>query len=205
MEVDPDGRTTHRIPSQLTVEMLRRELEALKELLNTRLDAAEKATALRLEPAAQIPFETQRLIDHLKELHNERFKSIDKQFAERDIRTQYASVSADQALGAALQAAKELVTAQGEASAAAAVKSETSFTKQIDQIGTIINTLEKALDARITEMKERIDRGEGHDVGSQAATTESRLNVGQLFAAGGLVLTVLAVALSVLFFVVTHK
>ena len=85
-----------------------------------------------------------------------------------------------QALAAALQAAKELVGAQGEASAAAAVKSETSFTKQIDQIGTLIATLEKSLTDRITELKERIDRGEGTSSGAATFRTEKRLDTGQM-------------------------
>jgi hypothetical protein len=44
----------------------------------------------------------------------------------------------------------------------------TCNTKQIDQIGTLINTLEKSLTDRITELKERIDRGEGQTTGGAA-------------------------------------
>jgi hypothetical protein len=204
-------------PTTLTTEQLRRELSALRELLEARLDAMEQATALRVGATDRIPtdikvavdqihqlhdkdiahvrdlfserdyrytqsekmFETAVLqtvesVDALRKLQDEKFASIAGQFVERDVRTTQASGAADDALKAALQAAKELVGAQGEASAAAAVKSETSFTKQIDQIGTIIQTLEKALDARITELKERIDRGEGASTGQREQIVDHR-------------------------------
>jgi hypothetical protein len=167
-------------PTTLTTEQLRRELSALREVLQARLDGMDKATRLLSETVTRTPTEIQTQIAHLKGLHEEKFNSVRLQFEERDVRTQQASEASKQALDAALQAAKELVNAQGEAAAAAAVKSETSFTKQIDQIGTIISTLEKALDARITELKERIDRGEGNSAGISDNRSEQRLNWGIL-------------------------
>lgn len=168
-------------PSLLTTQQQREGLDNLKEIIGTRLNAMDEATLLRLEMYGKLPAEIDAKIQHLNEvtierfnLEGEKFKGIAQQFLERDVRTTQASGAADDALKAALQAAKELVGAQGEASAAAAVKSETSFTKQIDQIGTIIQTLEKALDARITELKERIDRGEGTVTGNKEVTQNRR-------------------------------
>ena len=168
-------------PSLLTTQQQREGLDNLKEIIGTRLDAMDEATELRLEMFRKLPAEIDAKVQHLNELtierfnlEGEKFKGIAQQFLERDVRTTQASGAADDALKAALQAAKELVGAQGEASAAAAVKSETSFTKQIDQIGTIIQTLEKALDARITELKERIDRGEGTVSGGKEVTQSHR-------------------------------
>ena len=143
---------------------------ALRELMESKLSAMEQAVVLQNQAASAFPAEVRTEIAHLKLLHEERFSSIAQQFNERDIRTDQASRASKEALDAALQAAKELVNAQGEASSAAAVKSETSFAKQIDQIGTIISTLEKALDARITELKERVDRGEGSNAGQVSVT-----------------------------------
>ena len=163
-------------PSLLTTQNVREGLANLKELISARLDAMDGATNLRLEMFKGLPEDIERRIAHLREVQDEKFHTIDNQFKERDVRTTQASGAADDALKAALQAAKELVGAQGEASAAAAVKSETSFTKQIDQIGTIIQTLEKALDARITELKERIDRGEGSSSGAVDQRNEKRLD-----------------------------
>jgi hypothetical protein len=185
-------------PTTLTTEQLRRELSALREILTARLDGMDRATTLLSETVNRTPTVIQTEIKHLRELSEEKFASVALQFQERDVRTAQASGAADDALKAALQAAKELVGAQGDAAAAAAVKTETSFTKQIDQIATIISTLEKAMDARITELKERIDRGEGSASGASERRSETRLNQGQilgiiiaLIAATGLVVSII--------------
>jgi hypothetical protein len=167
-------------------------IAALRELMESKLAGMEAAVVLQNQASAAFPVEVRTEIAHLKALHEERFTSIGTQFAERDIRTDQASKAAKEALDAALQAAKELVNAQGEASSAAAVKSETSFTKQIDQIGTIISTLEKALDARITELKERIDRGEGSSAGSADTRSDQRLNIGQAIAAAAVLIAIVS-------------
>jgi len=132
-----------------TVETRHREVGQTEQKLTTRLDGEVRVIA-------------------------EKFAGIDLRFAERDVRTEQASSAAASALAAALQAAKELVGAQGEASAAAAVKSETSFTKQIDQIAALIQTGNAASDARVTELKERIDRGEGSSAGVKDARSDQR-------------------------------
>jgi len=178
-------------------ETRQRELEAQNQLFQMKLDGIKAAfdhqiaginaaTELRLATILKVPEDINKAVGHHEELQKERFASIAQQFNERDIRTEQAGKASTEALAAALQAAKELVGAQGEASAAAAIKSETSFTKQIDQIGTIIQTLEKALDARITELKERIDRGEGNNTGAAAQRGDSRANVGMLVGILGL-------------------
>ena len=176
-----NDRNTPTDPTALTREALLREIAGLKdwvegqfEVRDERLRGIDSATSLRLEQMRNQPEQIREQIEHLELLHNEKFNSIKTQFTERDIRSEQASKASTEALAAALQAAKELVGAQGEASAAAAVKSETSFTKQIDQIGTIISTLEKSLDARITELKERIDRGEGQQAGKVDSQVDSR-------------------------------
>ena len=161
-------------PSLLTTQLLRDGLGNLKELITARLDAMDTATDLRLDAFGRVPSDIANQIRHLREVQDEKFQTIANQFLERDVRTAQASVAADDALKAALQAAKELVGAQGEASAAAAVKSETSFAKQVDQIGTILQTTQLALDARITELKERIDRGEGASTGADATRMDRR-------------------------------
>lgn len=153
-------------------ELFDARLEGLEASFAFKIQAIDNATILRLESVAKVPDEIDRAIAHSSGLTNVRFDGISQQFEERDIRTEQAGKASTEALAAALQAAKELVGAQGEASAAAAIKSETSFTKQIDQIGTIIQTLEKALDARITELKERIDRGEGSASGVKDKTAQ---------------------------------
>jgi ATP-dependent Clp protease ATP-binding subunit ClpA len=184
-------------PTALTTAQLLRELSSLREVLDTRLDAMDKATALLADTVNRTPTEIEKQISRLRELTDERFSSIDKQFAERDVRTEQAAKASKEALDAALLAAKELVSQQNEANAAAADKAEQSTIKQIDQIGIRIDTMQKALDDRLTELKERIDRGEGADHGTAASRNEARLNTGQLIQGLILVVAVAAVIVAV--------
>jgi hypothetical protein len=170
---------------------------SLRELLEARFDGMDVAIRLHAEIIDKLPTDRDQAIAHLAGLHDEKFSSIAKQFTERDIRTDQATEAAKQALDAALLAQKELVAQQNEANAVAAAKAEASFTKQIDQIGTIIQTLEKALDARITELKERIDRGEGSTVGATGQRTETRLNNGAVLAVVGAVLAVVTIVVTI--------
>jgi hypothetical protein len=185
-------------PTQRTLETVHREIEGVWERFESRIRAVDAAAAARQAVLDRVPDDTERRIHHLRELQSERFDSIAQQFAERDVRTDQATSSGAQALAAALQAAKELVGAQGEASAAAAVKSETSFTKQIDQIGTIIQTLEKALDARLTELKERIDRGEGNQDGARSGRGERRGDMSLVVTIFGAVLVAVGIIMPLL-------
>ena len=116
-------------------------------------------------------------VANLQHLHEERFSAIQQQFTERDVRGEQEKKASKEALDAALLAQKESVSQQNDANTTAATKSETSFTKQIDQIAVLIATLEKALTDRITELKERIDRGEGSTSGASETRSEYRLNV----------------------------
>jgi hypothetical protein len=154
--------------------------DTLRELLGARLDGMDTATAVLSETVNRTPTVIQTEIAHVRELADERFTGIDKQFAERDVRTEQAAKASKEALDAALLAAKELVSQQNEANAAAADKAEQSTIKQIDQIGIRIDTMQKALDDRLTELKERIDRGEGSASGSASSRAEKRLDTGQL-------------------------
>lgn len=174
----PDGPD----PSILTTAQLDRATKALSETINARMDSLEQDVARGSSRVDHIPEEIVTQVGHLKDLHAERFGSVAKQFAERDIRGEQASKASSEALAAALQAAKELVGVQGEAAAAVGVKSEASFTKQMDQVTVIISTLEKALDSRITELKERIDRGEGGARAVHGSREDQRAGVAQLVA-----------------------
>ena len=169
---------------------LRREVEALRELIEARIGTVEASVGRNREWIEALPSEMREQISsihteldrrlvalsgeddrirreittqitHLERLHEERFTAIAQQFTERDVRSDQDKKSSKEALDAALLAQKESVSQQNDANTTAATKSETSFTKQIDQIGTLIATLEKSLTDRITELKERIDRGEG--------------------------------------------
>jgi hypothetical protein len=65
-----------------------------------------------------------------------------------------------------LQAAKEAVAEQNRSFALATGKSETATMKQIDALGLAIQTANKGLDDKIADMKDRLTRIEGMDLGS---------------------------------------
>jgi hypothetical protein len=180
-------------PTRLTTDQLRRELSALREIIFTRLDGNDRATSLLSETVNRTPTVIQTEIMHLRELQGERLASVDQRFDERDVRTDQAAKASKEALDAALLAAKELVSQQNEANAAAADKAEQSTIKQIDQIGIRIDTMQKALDDRLTELKERIDRGEGSTAGSATARTDQRLNINTIAVLVGVLLSALIV------------
>jgi O6-methylguanine-DNA--protein-cysteine methyltransferase len=205
---DPGELLPRPDPTRLTTDQLRRELSALREILTARLDAMDVATRLLSETVNRTPTQIQTEITHVRELMqeklgslggaaDEKFRSIELQFAERDVRTTQAATASAQALAAALQAAKEAVFEQAQAAAKAAEKTELSFTKQIDQIQLQITTVAEGFGDRIAELKERIDRGEGSTSGASSQRTESRLNVGSI-------ISVLLLAVAVLTFVVLY-
>jgi len=165
---DLDVRLEHDIAGKVSsVEsLLVQRIAGLEEILhlldNTLKNGPQERDALR----ERLQTDIQIAVDNLRRLHEERFTAIQQQFTERDVRSEQEKKASKEALDAALLAQKESVSQQNDANTTAATKSETSFTKQIDQIATLIATLEKALTDRITELKERIDRGEGQGQGA---------------------------------------
>jgi len=207
---DPTTLTTQIVNQSKTD--LRREAASLRELIEARLHALEGvvgavgSTIERMPNAAAHEALQQQIthlgvaikeqIGNLQALHEERFAAIQQQFDERDVRGEQEKKASKEALDAALLAQKESVSQQNDANTTAATKSETSFTKQIDQIGTLIATLEKSLTDRITELKERIDRGEGVDSGRGNQIDQARLNTGQWIGIFGVVFLGLAILIS---------
>ncbi len=89
-------------------------------------------------------------------------------------------------MDAALQAAKEAVGEQNKSSALAIAKSEAATTKQIDQLAGVIQTMTKAFDDKVGDVKDRLTRIEGAKQGMSAGW-------GLLIGAVGLVAAALAV------------
>src|SRR6202795_1866601 len=179
--------------SLLTTAQLLRELANQKELVEatvgpiiSRLDAMDRSIDSKIK--------------HLRELHDEKFVSIQKQFTERDVRTDLLATGTKIAVDAALQAAKEAVGEQNKSSALAIAKSETSTTKQIDQLQTLIQTNNDAINDKINDLKARLDRGEGGKTGVAADRTERHMDgtfaLAVIMAVTGVVSIVVAVGVA---------
>lgn len=152
-------------PTVLTTQQLTREILAIRELIEARLDGMDKAINLIQAQSDRAPQHIDSAIlaavGRLQELHSEKFDSIATQFKERDIRTEQTSRDNKVAIDAALQAQKEAVGKQNESNSQAIAKSEAAFIKQIDQIGILITTMGIATDGKISDIKERLTTIEG--------------------------------------------
>jgi hypothetical protein len=147
-------------PTVYTTQQLDRALAAVRELYDVRLAAMDKAVALLQATVDKSPS-----VAEMYAKHEQMFANIQTQFQERDIRTEQTARDSKVAVDAALQAAKEAVGEQNKSSALAIAKSEASTTKQIDQIGVTIATMEKGFDDKIGDMKDRLTLIEGHTKG----------------------------------------
>jgi hypothetical protein len=192
------------------------EIRSLLKIIETRIDAMDKATALLRENISVVPTEMDRQVTHLREYmvaridstqvaRDERFNSIDLQFRERDTRTDQSSRDSKVAVDAALQAAKDAVGEQNKSSALAIAKSETSTTKQIDQLQTLIQTNNDATNDKINDIKARLDRGAGLTRADDQQRSEKRLDGGLAAAIAGVCVALLSVAVAIVLFATKHS
>jgi hypothetical protein len=154
-------------PTERTLQQLLRDVATSRDIIEARIDGIQTNVEVRLHErdkaidllqhaSSKIPDLIAQCVQHLREVHEEKFASIATQFIERDTRTEQTSKDSKTAVDAALQAAKEAVGEQNKSNAQAISKSEASFTKQIDQIGQAVSTMGKNLDGKIDDVKGRI-------------------------------------------------
>ena len=134
-------------PTVLTTQALQREVLSLKEFYEAKFASYDKAINLLQANADKAPSinVVDERVSALKMLHEEKFASISKEFAGRDV-----------AVGAAFLAAKEVVTEQNKSSALAIAKSEAATTKQIDQMGVAFAATTQGINDKIDDVKDRI-------------------------------------------------
>lgn len=191
-----DGATGDLVPrpdpTLLTTQQLLREMSALKELLFTRLEGMDRATDLLHANFTQVPSDVDRAVTHLKDLHDERFTSIETQFRERDVRVEQTARDTKVAVDAALQAAEKAANAQYGSFAQSIEKSEAATAKQIDALNAALQAAAGALDAKINDSKDRLTRIESYGIGrvetQDRAQSQGNVQVGWLIGAGGLLL-----------------
>jgi len=162
-------------PTTLTTAALLREIASLKEIIFTRLDAMDKAMIVFSDAITRSPTDVDKQISHLKELHEEKFESIVKQFSERDARMDREAASNKTSLDAALQAAEKAVNKQNETFALSINKSENATNKQMEQQATLIHTSNGALESKISDLKDRVTIIEGKSTGQQVAQTTTQV------------------------------
>lgn len=159
-------------PTELTTAAILRELAALREVLEAqitgqreffvaRIDGMDKAISLLQVITDRQPSDVDKKITNLQRLHEEKFGSVQVQFQERDVRVEQTAKDTKTAVDAALAAQEKSAGKQADSFALSIGKSETATTKQIDQLGVLIQQSTKASDEKISDMKDRLIRVEG--------------------------------------------
>ncbi len=206
---DLGGLVPRPDPTVLTTEQLVREIANLRAIIETRLDANDKATDLiqqeisrRLDTLARF---RESEVDALRLLHEEKLRSVGQRlgdfadevsvrFAERDTRSEREARDNKIAVDAAFAAAKEAVAENNKASETATGKSEAGFTKQIDQLTLLIETRAKASDDKIDDIKSQLANSQGRGQGIAEFKT-------QQLAVAAIIITVIV---SVIYYIATH-
>lgn len=151
--IRPDPDPTAMTTAQLEKAII--NVDALNvsriEIITARLDAMDKAVDL----LQKFPTAIDVAINHLKELHDEKFRGISTQFKERDIRIDQRAVDTQKAVDAAFAAAKETFG-----------KSETGFTEQIKGLTTLVNEKAKSADDKLGDVKDRLTTIESRSKGA---------------------------------------
>ncbi len=155
--MDNELSTPRPDPTILTTEQLLRAISAVEAVFDARFDGHKMLIdRLRIDVDA-VPERIDFRIEHLRDLDNVKFESIQTQFTERDTRTESTARDSKLAVDAALQAAKEAVA-----------KSEGATIKLLDQLGLQIQSSTKVLDDKIFLLNERMTRSEGKGQGTEA-------------------------------------
>ena len=165
-------------------------IENYDKVSSTRFEAMDKAIHLLQEAANRQP-----TINEVFLSHEEKFKSIEVQFAERDKLRELVARAAHDAITAALDCQKEAVAQQNLSFSTASTKSELAVTKLIDSLGQQLAGSVSSLQERTNDLKERIVLIEGTDKGADHHKNDTRSLVTIIIAASGLILGALSMVI----------
>jgi hypothetical protein len=144
-EDDPVGWRPIPDPTILTTQQIHRELGALRDILEARLEASDKAIVLLQNIANRQP----TVGEVVAEMRG-RFGAIEVELVEREKRFLRITEDSNRAVDAALITAKEAVN-----------KSEANVTKTIDGISTLIASGAKSQDDKVNDLRDRVTAIEG--------------------------------------------
>jgi hypothetical protein len=217
---DPD-------PSLLTTSALLREISTLKEQLQealrgevriimTRIEGIEKAIQKASDDYTRVPTLLDREVTNIRALTDEKFatlairldgaderraekfRAIEVQFVERDVRTDQATRASQQALDAALAASKETMSEQHRSMLAALSEIKATWAKQTDSQTSLFQTETRALRDIAGTLEQRLTRIEAAALGSQGAKQEQHMGASFVISIIALLLTGIGIALAAL-------
>lgn len=167
-------------PTILTTQALEKSVSTLKELILTRLEEIDKATQILARRADKVPSDVDIAVNNLRALHAEKFAGIEKQFQERDVRTEQLAAAGQLAIKDALQAAKELVNSQNTSNEKAIGKNEGNTTKLLDN-----------LDVKIIDLRDRLTAIENKGVGQTTERTAQQTDNSFMVAASAVIVAII--------------
>jgi hypothetical protein len=152
---------------RVTRELFESRLHDVESRLTERLDAMDKASAVLASDITRTPTLLQSAIRSLTELEDVKFRglkelgetqfaAVDQRFVDLRDRTTEDKRVAQEALVAALAAAKELVGKQNEFSAAAIGKSEANTTTTIEQNRQLADANFAGLARQVLDLKDSL-------------------------------------------------
>jgi hypothetical protein len=133
-------------PTLLTTAQLRQELGALREIIESRLDAMDRATELLSDTVNRTPTVIQTEISHLRELDNERFSGVTQRFSSTE-RTQERAEEATSRRFDGLAEWREGVSDQ-----LADFPNRVEIRAQLDTMSTLIATLNGRVSSFVQEL-----------------------------------------------------
>jgi hypothetical protein len=145
-------------PTARTTQQVLRENFWLRELLETRLNAMDKALLLLQAFADRTPTtsDVAHSVAALREVTTEKFAAIAEKFRDIASQTDKASREVKSAVDAAFAAAKEAVSEQNKSNTLAVTKSEATVNEQLrsQALSTAANL--KNVEDKIADLKDRL-------------------------------------------------
>jgi len=171
----PDPTELTRRAVDAAKDELRREIQCLREIIETGLSARDKAILLLEAAHTQIPTQITEAVCHLREMMEQRLIMVEIQFQERDTRAQADMAASHLRVDAAFEAQRALVASHNANITQALVRIEATANKQIDSLITLLQTSAGATDSKISDLKERLTLIEGRTAGITVATSASQV------------------------------
>ena len=149
----------------LIVEMIHNKIAKIEEVSSEKYVHLNEHTNSNFEFNGEKLKSLTQVIEVFKQTVNDRFQL-------GDIQTEKAARDVKSAVDAAFAAAKEAVGEQNKSNALSITKSETAFTKQIDQLADSVKSIVKNTDDKIGDIKERLLAIEGKTSVSDPRTAQ---------------------------------
>lgn len=167
-------------PSPLTTQLVWREVQSLKELLETRVGGVEKGIEVAHQDLVRVPTEVQKAVGGLQTLMETKIyyeaqiaalrrTNIENHLNWLEKMRVEAKAETDIKVQTAFNSAKELNTEQYTNILTLLNKMETMTMKQIDTLSTQVNVNTNNTNEKITDLKDLVHSGSSQRTGTKEA------------------------------------